>query len=119
MVDIILNQIKAELTRQSKQIINIYHAFDLLETSEVVRSNDLKTACLTYMKNYLANYATMNQLLAGRKISLETQLRLKGVLLSYQLGRIGNPGGNILNEMRQVADDFSTISLENALQAAQ
>ena len=119
MIDVIIDQVKAELSRQSKQIMNYHHAFDLLETAEVAQLDELKTTCLNYLKGYLSSYALMNQLIAGRKISLETQLRLKGVLLAYMLGRIGNPGGNILNEMRQVADDFSTISLEKSHEAIQ
>ncbi|XP_066918174.1 uncharacterized protein [Clytia hemisphaerica] len=119
MIDVVLDQVKCELTRQSKQIMNMYHAFDLLETAEVTQLEELKTTCLHFSKSYLSSYTLMNQLLTNRKISLETQLRLKGVLLTYILARTSNPGGSYLNEMKQVADDFSTISLEKSHKAVQ
>ncbi|XP_066933718.1 uncharacterized protein [Clytia hemisphaerica] len=77
LIDTITKKINEELSRQSKQMYNSSHALHLLETAELIESEDLKTACLDYIKRDLYSLSNVDKLLEGRSFTLKTEMKIK------------------------------------------
>ncbi|XP_066913571.1 BTB and MATH domain-containing protein 38-like [Clytia hemisphaerica] len=118
LIDTITKKINEELSRQSKQMYNSSHALHLLETAELIESEDLKTACLDYIKQYLRTTSDMKSLLEGRNISLKTQIKMKGQLFDYLVDRLahssnGNANNRLYkNELKQLGEEFLSLALK-------
>jgi len=80
IIDILSKKIKSEIGQQSQTIQTSAHAFDLLEIADVISSKSVKNACFNYLPSILTSLSKLRNGLSGRKIGLESRLRLKGIL---------------------------------------
>ena len=101
-----------EVRRQSKFItrhplrLALPHGFDILETGEMLQLEDVKKDCLNFFVGKLKCYQdTKDFLLTGRTISIETQLRVKGILLE-ELIKCGSK-----DDMLKLAKELSTFDI--------
>ena len=79
MIDDVAEKIEKEVYLQSKLIQSNRHAYDLLETAEIIRSERVEKECFDYIAPNLKSLKYLKRAFAGRKFSLEYRMRLKGL----------------------------------------
>ena len=80
--DALSERIRAEIIRQSKSIVNLNHAFDLLEVSELVLElAESKMNTIEYIRENLDWYQTLKDNLDGRSFSNQLVQKLKSIIL--------------------------------------
>ena len=86
MFDALSERIRAEIIRQSKSIVNLNHAFDLLEVSEsVLELSESKVNTIEYIRENLDWYQTLKDNLDGRSFSNQLVQKLQSILLGNLL----------------------------------
>ena len=92
IIDDMAQKIRKEIYLQSQLIQSIDHAFDLLETLEIMKQSNgmAKNNCMEYMIKHLKSWKVFNDAVESRSnISFILQMELRGILL-----------GNLLRRMR-------------------
>ena len=108
IIDLLSKKIRAEIGQQSQTIQTAVHAFDLLEIADVVDSRSVKNACFNYLSNKLTSLSKLGNGLSGRKIGLESRLRLKGILYRNLFKRL-KPKDRLDDD---VTKDFNSLNDE-------
>ncbi|XP_066933583.1 uncharacterized protein [Clytia hemisphaerica] len=86
MVKRIIELVKNEIDRQCRSLYDLFNAFDILESSELLDLKNIKEDCFKFISEYKfgVNPYTVQIIeskLQEREISLESNLRIKGILL--------------------------------------
>ena len=120
IIDEMGERIRAEVLMQSQIIQTVDHAFDLLETADLVQSKDARRNCREYLRNHLTSLEKLKKGFEKRNISLESRMNLKGVLfknLGKQIQQENN-GDEFIRNMKDIftmAREMESFELEREL----
>ena len=84
-MEITKQRICNEFIRQSDNIKNLQHAFDLYEVAEFTELTAVTSACTNYFKKHLDSYESLNECFSSTSvadgISRESRVRITSIVL--------------------------------------